>query len=139
MASLTQDRNTPRRAGAGLALSAPLAANAVIFAGGMFTLNANGEAKASVAADKTPVFAVSIVRARQAEGAQLAQGERGAFRFENAAGAGAITRADVGKNAFVADDQTVAKAGSSIVGEILDIDDAGVWVAVASAATPATA
>ena len=137
MAALTQDRNTPSRAGKQVA--APLAAGAVIFAGGMFTLDATGNAKPSVAADKKPVHAVATVRAVHAEGAELAQGERSVFCLANADGAAAITRALIGTNAFVVDDQTVGKAGSSIAGEIVDVDDVGVWVDIGKAAAPTSA
>lgn len=137
MAALTQDRNTPRRIG--YSVAAPLAAGAVIYSGGMFTLDAAGNAKASVAADKKPVHAVATVRAVQAEGAELAHGERTVFRLDNAEGAAAITRAQIGSNAFVVDDQTVGKAGTSIAGEIIDVDDAGVWVDIGKAAAPTSA
>ena len=74
----------------------------------------------------------------QAEG-DTAQGERGIFCFENSTGAAEVKRADIGANAYVADDHTVAKTGSSIAGEIVDLDDMGVWVHVGVAAVPTTA
>ena len=137
MTALTQDRNTPRRAGKQVA--APLAATAVIYTGGMFTLDATGNAKAAVAADKKPVHAVATVRAVKAEGAELAHGERDVFRLDNATDAKAITRADIGANAFVVDDQTVGNTGTSIAGEIVDVDDVGVWVDIGKAAAPTSA
>ncbi len=136
MASLTQNRNTPRRAAA-VVVSDPLAAGITLFAGGMYTLDAAGNAKPAVAADKKPVRAVCTKLAIQAEG-EAAQGERGVFCLENSAGAAEIKRADIGANAYVADDHTVAKTGTSIAGEIFDVDDAGVWVNVGTAAVPTT-
>ena len=134
MPSLTQDRNTPRR---GNTFMVADTAAAAIMAGAMYTLDAAGAAKPAVAADKKPVRAVCTERAET--GAELVKGERAVFCFENSAGAGEIKRADIGSNAFVADDHTVSKTGSSIAGEVIDIDDMGVWVAVGTAAVPTTA
>lgn len=57
-----------------------------------------------------------------------------AFHFANSAAADLITRADIGSNAFVVDDQTVAKTDNSaarkVAGKIIDVDAAGVWVLV---------
>lgn len=135
MPSLTQDRNTPRRAGATTLVADTVAA--AIFVGAMYTLDATGAAKPAVAADKKPVRAVAAVRGQV--GDELVQGERGIFCFDNSAAAAEIKRADIGANAYVADDHTVAKTGSCIAGEVIDIDDFGVWVAIGSAAVPTTA
>lgn len=111
----------------------------MIFAGAMFTLDAAGNAKPAVLADKKPVHAVATERAVQAEGADLVKGERTVFRLDNAGAAKAITRAEIGANAFVVDDQTVGKTGSSVAGEIVDVDETGVWVDIGKAAAPTTA
>jgi hypothetical protein len=134
MPSLTEDRNTPRR-GATVQVGDTVAA--AIMAGAMYTLDATGAAKPSVAADKKPVRAVATCRA--AVGDSLVRGERSTFRFDNSAGAAEIKRADIGANAYVADDHTVSKTGSSIAGEVIDVDDVGVWVAIGTAAVPTTA
>lgn len=134
MPSLTQDRNTPRR---GTPFMVADTVAAAIMAGAMYTLDAAGAAKPSVAADKKPVRAVCVERVEA--GADLVKGERAVFCFENSAGAGEIKRPDIGSNAFVADDHTVSKTGSCIAGEIVDIDDFGVWVAIGTAAVPTTA
>lgn len=133
MAALTQDRNTPYR-GATRQVADTIAA--AIYAGGMYTLDANGAAKPSVAADKKPVRAVATRHVETTD--DQVPGERGVFRFNNSAAGAAITRADIGNNAFVADDNTVAKTGSSIAGEVIDVDDVGVWVHVGKAAVPTT-
>ena len=133
MPSLTQDRNTPRRGTPFLVADTVAAA---IMAGAMYTLDATGAAKPAVAADKKPVRAVAAERVEA--GAELVKGERTVFCFDNSAGAGEIKRADIGSNAFVADDHTVSKTGSSIAGEVIDIDDLGVWVAIGTAAVPTT-
>jgi hypothetical protein len=67
-----------------------------------------------------------------AAGARKVTVEKGTFRFANSANADLIGRADIGKNAFLVDDQTVARtdgAGTrSIAGKIMDVGAAGVWV-----------
>lgn len=134
MPSLTQDRNTPRRGNAFLVADTVATA---IMAGAMYTLDATGAAKPAVAADKKPVRAVCAERADA--GSELVKGERAVFCFENSAGAAEIKRPDIGSNAYVADDHTVSKTGSCIAGEVIDIDDMGVWVAIGTAAVPTTA
>ena len=95
-------------------------------------------AKPAVAADKKPVRAVCTERI-DAGSTDLVKGERAVFCFENSTGVAEIKRPDIGSNAYVADDHTVSKTGSSIAGEVIDIDDAGVWVAIGTAAVPTTA
>lgn len=134
MPSLTQDRNTPHRGNTFMVGDTVAAA---IMAGAMYTLDATGAAKPAVAVDKKPVRAVCTERAEA--DAELVKGERAVFCFENSAGAGEIKRGDIGSNAYVADDHTVSKTGSSVAGEVIDIDDLGVWVAIGTAAVPTSA
>jgi len=58
----------------------------------------------------------------------------GVFRFANSAGADEIALADVGADAWIVDDQTVAKtdgtASRSKAGRIMDVDAHGVWVSI---------
>jgi hypothetical protein len=58
--------------------------------------------------------------------------EKGIFRFANSSSTDEITRADIGSNCYIVDDQTVAKtSGSStrsVAGKIFDVDSLGVWV-----------
>ncbi|WP_422099098.1 hypothetical protein [Variovorax sp.] len=128
MAALTADRNTPYRTGD--VLNDPVAAGAVIFVGAMFALDAAGNAVAATAGGKR-VRAVAQHRADNtggAAGAQRIEGRRGVWRFGNGTAGAEITRADIGKAAFVVDDQTVGKTGTAVAGEILDVDDGQVWV-----------
>ena len=135
MPSLTQDRNTPRRGLTTVVVADTVAA--AIFAGAMYVLDAAGAAKPAVAADKKPVRAVATEKV--AAGTEPVRGERSVFAFDNSTGPAEIKRADIGSNAFVADDHTVSKTGSCIAGEVIDIDDHGVWVAIGTAAVPTTA
>ena len=126
MAALTQDRPTPEREGR--LVSDPLAANAVVFAGALYVLDADGNATPATAAAANPVRAVALARASQPHGDQRVDGALGVFRFDN--DGDSITRADIGSDAFVVDDQTVAKTGTAKAGVVVDVDEAGVWVRI---------
>lgn len=126
MTALTQDRPTPERDGR--RVSDPLAAVAVIYAGALYVLDSAGAAAAATAAATTPVRAVATARASAAAGDSRVEGALGVFRFDN--DGNAITRADIGGDAFVVDDQTVAKTGTAKAGVVVDVDEAGVWVRI---------
>ena len=128
MTALTKDRPTAQRAGH--LVSDPLAAGVTIYAGGMYVLDGSGDATPATAAATTPVRAVARKRAVQAQGDELTDGARGVFCFANSTGGTEITRAHIGENAYAVDDQTVANAGTCIAGEILDVDEGGVWVRI---------
>jgi hypothetical protein len=57
---------------------------------------------------------------------------KGVFRFANSTGGDEITRADIGGNCYIVDDQTVAKTDGtgarSVAGKVFDVDSGGVWV-----------
>jgi hypothetical protein len=59
---------------------------------------------------------------------------RGVLQFANSASTDLVTRADIGKSAYMVDDQTVAKTSGSntrsVAGIIRDVDAQGVWVEV---------
>ena len=126
MAALTQDRPTPEREGR--MVSDPLADGVTLYAGGMYVLDGDGNATPATAAATTPVRAVALARASQPHGDQRVDGALGVFRFDN--DGDSITRADIGRNAFVVDDQTVAKTGTAKAGVVVDVDEAGVWVRI---------
>lgn len=60
--------------------------------------------------------------------------ERGCFKFFNSTSTDAIAAADIGKDCYVVDDQTVAKTNGtntrSVAGKVVDVDSDGVWVQV---------
>lgn len=131
MTALTADRNTPRRDG--VQVADPLAAGVVIYTGSMYALDATGAAMPATAAGNA-VRAVADGRASVAAGDTVVEGRKGYYRFANSPGAAELTRADIGKPAFVADDQTVSKTGTAVAGLVLDIDNGEVWVDVGAAA-----
>lgn len=68
-----------------------------------------------------------------ADGAKKVPTERGTFKFANH-GADAITAADIGKDCYIVDDQTVAKTSAtntrSIAGKVIEVDADGVFVRI---------
>jgi len=133
MAVLTEDRNTPRRSGDNLTLSAAGAKK--FFAGALCARDANGRATPGAVA--TTLLGVGRVRqfvdnSAGADDAVSVDIERGIFRFANSAAADEITAADIGGDCYIVDDQTVAKtdgtATRSVAGKVHDVDAQGVWV-----------
>lgn len=134
MVALTQDRNTARRIGVDFV--DPMAANVTIFAGAIVALDALGNAAPGSTA--VGLVARGVAQERQSNGASIgaekirSQATVGAFA--NSAAADAITRAEIGDDCWIVDDQTVAKTDGggtrSKAGKIVDLDASGVWVRV---------
>lgn len=63
--------------------------------------------------------------------------DRGCYGFANSSAGDLITKADIGKSAFIVDDQTVAKTSASSTraraGVIEDVTDEAVWVSIGKA------
>lgn len=140
MAALTKDRNTPRRAGERVSL--PVEAATKLYAGAMIARNADGRA---VPAANTAGLVVVGRAEHQADNSAGAAGDltieiqTGLFAYAH----GGLTRADIGKTVYAADDQTVTLTpGNRVVaGVLVDVDDQGAWVRIGPEApmTPADA
>jgi hypothetical protein len=118
-----------------------VAASTTIYAGGMVCINATGYAvPAANTAGLSDVVGIATATVDNADGADgemaivVEYGAGGAFMLD---AAGGISQADVGRDAFVSDDQTVTDAAASTnrvrVGKILEfIDEATnkVWVII---------
>jgi hypothetical protein len=133
MAALAADRNTPRAEGK--IDGHPVKGATKIFAGALVCLDAAGWAVpgATAATLKTVGRAESrFDNSAGANGDVIANVRRGTFRWGNSAAGDAITRADIGKPAYVVDDQTVAKTDGggtrSVAGIIRNVDAQGAWV-----------
>jgi hypothetical protein len=131
--SLTQDRDTKARPGD--FYQPGVAANALIYAGALVCLNANGYATPGAAALGLNAIGRCEGQADNtggADGAITVSVMRGVFRFANSAGGDAITEANVGERCYVVDDQAVALTNGvgtrSQAGVIFDVDAQGVWV-----------
>ncbi len=133
MVAMTQDRNTSRRE-RGL-LQVLVAASAMIFAGSIVCVNADGYA---VEGDTDPDL-IYMGRAEHAVdntggadgNVSLLVRTDGAFQFENSA-TDPVTQASIGMLCWVVDNQTVAATSGtgtrSACGRVVGIDSEGVWV-----------
>lgn len=133
MTALTADRNTPSRAGS--LHEPPVKAATLIYTGSLVCLDAAGLGVPGA----TALGLVALGRAeRRADNSGGLDGDirvravSGCYRWANSAAADEITRAEIGDDCYIVDDQTVAKTDGtgtrSRAGKIVDVDDLGVWV-----------
>lgn len=132
MTALSNDRNTPRRENRDVE-SHPIKGGSTIFGGSLVCLNAAGLAIAGITAlGLTAVGRAEHRRSAVVDGDTNVRTRRGVLQFANSAAGDAITRADIGKPAYVVDDQTLAKTNGggtrSAAGTIRDVDAQGVWI-----------
>jgi len=135
MTALTKDRNTLRRDG--VQYSDPVAASTRIFAGALVCINASGYAVPGSTATTLKARGVAqeyVDNSAGAAGDVRVETRRGVFCFANSSSTDEITRADIGADAYIVDDQTVAKTHAtnsrSVAGVIRDVDSDGVWVEI---------
>lgn len=131
--ALTADRNTPSRAGEEVVL--PAAAAKKFFAGSLVARDASGNATPGAVATTllgAGRCAEYVDNSGGLAGDKSVRIEKGVFRFGNSAAADEITRAEIGTDCYIVDDQTVAKTNGtntrSVAGKIFDVDADGVWV-----------
>ncbi|HDM78821.1 MAG TPA: hypothetical protein ENG51_20520 [Deltaproteobacteria bacterium] len=137
--SLSADRNTPQICPSYSFLrELPVKGAVKIYAGGIVVLD-GGYAKP--AAEATGLVAVGraeeyVDNSNGSDGDVFVKVRRGIFRYKNSSGDDEITRAEIGSDCYLVDDETVAKTdgdtGSgptrSVAGRVFDVDDEGVWV-----------
>ena len=133
MAALAADRNTPRSEGEFMSVS--VAAAVLIYAGALVARPAAGHAAPATEAANLVALGRAEERVdnrRGADGAVRCRVRRGTFRWANSANADEIAAADIGGDAWIVDDQTVAKTHNSNArskaGRIVHVDAEGVWV-----------
>lgn len=133
--ALSAERGTPSRDGK--TFSRGVAAGVKIFQGGLTCLSATGYATPGAAATTLVADGIALETVDNSDGAAGAvtvEVEKGVFRFANSAAADAITRAEIGDDCYIVDDETVAKTSGdttrSKAGKIVDVDAQGVWVAI---------
>lgn len=130
MAALTEGRNTTELHVGGVHYSYSREAAATIYAGALAAQNADG--KAVPASDAAGL----VVLGRAETGANAGFGvliRKGAYLCNNGEGAEALTGADIGKECFVVDDNTVGKVGGTNkvkAGTVLDVTENGVAVLI---------
>lgn len=136
--ALSKERLTPRMGDAPhvTLLSLPVKAGVKIYAGSLVVIDAGYAAPA-----RTAVGLIAIGRAEEtvdnttgAAGDESVEVRRGAYKYKNSAAADLIAQADVGKDCYIVDDETVAKtdgtATRSKAGKVLSIDSDGVYVEI---------
>lgn len=130
MAALTSDRHSPRRAG--MQLSLPAAAGAVIYAGAIVSVNAQNLVVPGAAGLAGVGIAERRVNNTGAAGDLQVPISRGVHQVANSGGGDQITLAHIGRDCYLVDDQTVALTDASgaraRAGRIFDVDAGGVWV-----------
>lgn len=133
MSALAAPRIVPEKLG--VTSTPALAAGAKIHHGALVVMDA-GFAKPAYTAAGLVTLGIaedSVDNTGGVAGAKRIVVKRGCFQFANLAG-DAITEADIGKDAYVVDDQTVAKTSAtntrSVAGKVVDVDAAGVWIRV---------
>jgi hypothetical protein len=140
MTALAQDRNTQRRyVERYVCDDAPIAANTTVWNGSLVATNTNGELRPAADVANLTVQGVAMRKLANATGAAAksippAKVAAGVFKFATTGG-NALTAADVGKGAFVLDDQTVVRAAGTTnsiqAGTVDSIDpDGGIWVKI---------
>lgn len=133
MAALTEGRTTAKRDGN--SYGRLVAATKKIYEGSIVCLSATGYATPGATATTLVADGVAtqtVDNSAGANGAATVVVEKGVFRFANSAAGDAITKAEIGDDCYIVDDQTVAKTDGtstrSVAGKIMDVDNLGVWV-----------
>lgn len=134
MTALTKERDTTRRDGHRISLAM---AAVKIFVGAIVCVD-TATGFATKGATSTTLRGVGVAEqtvdntAGAAGSQQIWFRRDGWFRFANSASADLITTADIGVDAYLVDDQTVAKTSAtntrSVAGRIRDVDAQGVWI-----------
>lgn len=133
MSALTKGRPTAERAGD--QFSYPLLAATAVQAGSIAVLDSSGwlkpaiEAAGLTCAGRSEAFADN---SGGGNGGVLGEVKSGVFRWDNSTSSDLITKAEIGDDCYLVDDQTVAKTDGSATrsraGTIVDVDSVGVWV-----------
>lgn len=140
MPPATQDRNTFCRFTQRLLCDdALIAATTTIYNGTIIATSATGDLRPAADVAGLAVVGVAPLRMQNTAGvaAKIVPGAKvraGVFKFATT-GVNAITAADLGRNCFVLDDQTVVRAAgtvnSIIAGKVEAIDaDGSIWVSI---------
>lgn len=133
MTALSAEKNIDKRSNATLPerLSFPVKGSTLILQGALVALNGGYAVPASSATGREIVGVAqeTVDNSAGADGAKRIVVHAGVFTFENSASTDQITQADVGKDSFAVDDQTVAKtnggATRSRAGRIINVNSNG--------------
>lgn len=130
MTALAANRDTAELTGRMKPSAFTVASAAVLYAGALLAVDATGALQP--AADTLGLRVVGRAKRKvdNSAGGLTGEAEHGLFRYANASGAAAVTRALLGQVCYVVDDQTVAATSTNLVaaGLVYDVDTLGVWV-----------
>jgi hypothetical protein len=135
MTALAADRSTAQRRAWG-DRNLPVAANVKIWLAAMVSVDSSGLLRPARATATDRVVGVSRMRADNTGGAASAISceieSDWVYAMANSGGGDAITLADVGKDCYAVDDQTVALTSDTNArpraGKVWNVTEAGVWV-----------
>lgn len=131
--TLSKDRDTKKRSGK--LFSAPVAASVTIYAGALVARDANGNLTPGAVATTLKKSGRALQQVDNSDGSAgdlNCEYEVDCFCWGNSASSDEITKADIGNDCYIVDDETVAKTSGtntrSVAGQIVDVDESGVWV-----------
>lgn len=130
--ALSEAANTPEMASSvGMLHEMPMAASTTIYQGGLVAINSSGYAvPASATTGLVHAGVATETKTNSGSaGAAYIKVRSGIFRLGNKGG-DLIDQADVGRSAYIEDDETVraTSSGTSVAGRVIAVDSAGVWV-----------
>lgn len=129
MSAATEARNTKERPG--LIFNYPVAAATTIYQGTQVAVNSSGYAVPAADTSGLRVIgrAEETVTNSGSAGDLTINVKRGVFLFDNS-GTSAVDADDIGKFAFVEDDQTIAESSTNkvIAGRVVGVVTEGVWI-----------
>lgn len=136
MTALATERDTLEMGAHALVeqISVPLAATTKVYQGGIVCVNAAGYGTPGAATYglKAVGRAEETVDNTGSAGDLSVNVKRGCFKFANSATTDALTIADVGRDCYIVDDQTVARTNATglrpVAGMVVQVDSDGVWV-----------
>lgn len=127
MTALTSGRRVFTRLGNLLAVV--MAAGAQGFQGGLAAVNPAGNGVAATATNTLNVIGWFTLDAPAGATVEVS---KDIVPFANSTAGDLITKADIGNDCYVVDDQTVAKTSNSNArpraGKVFDVDEYGVWI-----------
>ena len=130
MSKLSENRNTPELHVDAVKYHYERTADGEIYAGSLVGQNSAGNA---VAAADTANLVILGRAENSAVAGEKVVAKKGCFLFENGEGSEALTVADIGKDCYIVDDQTVGKIGGTNkikAGKVIDVTADGVAVLI---------
>lgn len=130
MSKLSENRNTPELHIGAVKYHYERTADGEIYAGSLVGQNSAGNA---VAATDTANLVVLGRAENSAVAGEKVVAKKGCFLFENGEGSEALSVADIGKDCYIVDDQTVGKIGGTNkikAGKVIDVTADGVAVLI---------